>query len=181
LVISRVENRFPQEYVPTVFDNYDTTTQFDNEDIHHSFWDTAGEEEYDRLRPLSYPDTDLFVITTSVVSPTSFENIRTKWVPEVNNNGFSHVGKLIVGTKQDLREDEETLQKLKEELRSYDEGVALANEVGAIGYLECSAKTQEGVSQLFDEIFRYFLSIKHTGSREYQIPMQRNKAKSARK
>ena len=71
-------------------------------------------------------------------------------------------------------------EDIKEGLQTYDEGVALAKEVGAIGYLECSSKSQEGLSPLFDEIFRYFLSIKRTGSREYRIPIK-SKAKSARK
>ena len=181
LLFFRKENSFIEECRPRMLDNYKVTVQFDGEDIPHSLWDTAGAEDCDRIRPvLFYPGTDLFVFTASIDSPASFENILTKWLPEVNKD-YSHVGKLIVGTKQDLREDEETPQNTKKSLRPYDEGVALAKEVGAIGYLECSAKTQEGLSPLFDEIFRYFLSIKRTGSREYHIPIQRSKAKSARK
>merc|ERR1719187_2647882 len=64
-------------------------------------FDTAGQEDYDRLRPLSYPQTDVFLVCLSVVSPSSFENVREKWVPEITH----HCPKtpfLIVGTQIDL-------------------------------------------------------------------------------
>ena len=41
-------------------------------------FDTAGQEDYDRLRPLSYPQTDVFLVCYSVVSPSSFENVKEK-------------------------------------------------------------------------------------------------------
>lgn len=37
-----------------------------------------GQEDYDRLRPLSYPQTDVFLVCFSVVSPSSFENVKEK-------------------------------------------------------------------------------------------------------
>ena len=49
-------------------------------------FDTAGQEDYDRLRPLSYPQTDVFLVCLSVVSPSSFENVREKWVPEITHH-----------------------------------------------------------------------------------------------
>ena len=49
-------------------------------------WDTAGQEDYDRLRPLSYPQTDVFVLCFSVISPTSYTNITNKWMPEIRHH-----------------------------------------------------------------------------------------------
>lgn len=74
-------------------------------------FDTAGQEDYDRLRPLSYPQTDIFLVCFSVVVPSSFSNVRDKWVPEIRH----HCPKtpfLLVGTQVDLRTNQDTVAKL---------------------------------------------------------------------
>ncbi|KAG9319018.1 hypothetical protein KVV02_003516, partial [Mortierella alpina] len=81
--------------------------------INLGLWDTAGQEDYDRLRPLSYPQTDVFLICFSLVSPPSFENIKTNWFPEINHH-VPNIPTILVGTKLDLRKDRETLGKLRE-------------------------------------------------------------------
>ncbi|XP_018586236.1 ras homolog family member Gb isoform X1 [Scleropages formosus] len=83
LLISYTTNAFPREYIPTVFDNYSSQLTVDGRAISLNLWDTAGQEEYDRLRTLSYPQTNVFVICFSIASPPSYENVRLKWHPEL--------------------------------------------------------------------------------------------------
>src|ERR1700712_2048858 len=116
-------------------------------------FDTAGQEDYDRLRPLSYPQTDVFLVCFSVTSPASFENVKENWLPEVRHH-CPGVPCLIVGTQVDLREDPVVLEKLARQrmkpIESKD-GERLCRELGAVKYVECSPLTQKGLKNVFDE------------------------------
>lgn len=153
LLISYTTNQFPADYIPTVFDNYAVTVMIGDEPYTLGLFDTAGQEDYDRLRPLSYPSTDVFLVCFSVISPPSFENVKEKWFPEVHHH-CPGVPCLIVGTQVDLRDDKVILEKLqRQRLRpiSRDQGDRLARELKAVKYVECSALTQKGLKNVFDE------------------------------
>jgi len=150
LLIVYAENRFPESYVPTVFENYVTLVQFDAKTVELALWDTAGQEEYDRLRPLSYPESNVILIVFSVDFPTSLANVQDKWFPEVAH--FCEGTPLIlVGTKTDLRNDQQTQRMLSAQGQapvSFEQGSEVAREIGA-KYIECSAKTGVGVQEVF--------------------------------
>lgn len=117
-------------------------------------FDTAGQEDYDRLRPLSYPQTDVFLVCFSVTSPASFENVREKWFPEVHHH-CPGVPCLIVGTQVDLRDDPSVREKLaKQKMQPVrkEDGERMAKELGAVKYVECSALTQYKLKDVFDEV-----------------------------
>ena len=117
-------------------------------------FDTAGQEDYDRLRPLSYPQTDVFLVCFSVTSPASFENVREKWFPEVHHH-CPGVPCLIVGTQVDLRNDDQVKEKLAKQKMvpvSKQDGENMARALGAVKYVECSALTQFKLKDVFDEV-----------------------------
>ncbi|ETO28616.1 RAC GTPase [Reticulomyxa filosa] len=131
----------------------------DGKPIQLGLWDTAGQEDYDRLRPLSYPQTDVFLVCFSVISRNSYDNVKTKvspWVPEIKHH-VPTAPFLLVGTKMDLRNDAEVLKKVGDPITT-EQGQALAKEVGAHKYVECSALTQDGLKAVFDESIRFVCS-----------------------
>ncbi|XP_042316739.1 rho-related GTP-binding protein RhoJ [Sceloporus undulatus] len=125
-------------------------------------YDTAGQEDYNQLRPLSYPNTDVFLICFSVVNPASYHNVQEEWVPELKGC-MPHVPYVLIGTQIDLRDDPKTLARLlymKEKPLTYEHGIKLAKEIGAQCYLECSALTQKGLKAVFDEAILTIFSPK---------------------
>ncbi|CAL4160640.1 unnamed protein product, partial [Meganyctiphanes norvegica] len=123
-----------------------------SKEVELELWDTAGQEAYDRLRPLSYPDAHVILMCFSIVSPDSLENVLEKWAPEVKHF-CPNVPVILVGNQKDLRDDPQTLielQNVKQKPVSPEEGQAMAEKISAVLYLECSAKTTEGVREVFE-------------------------------
>ena len=159
LLYSYTTNCFPGEYIPTVYDNFSANVMVDGKPIELWLWDTAGQEEHDILRPLSYPLTDVFLVCFSLVSPASFESVRSKWYTEVSYH-CPNTPIILVGTKQDLKDDKETIQELKKKGLvpiTRHQGVTMQNEIGAVKYVECSALTQKDQKRVFDEAIRAVL------------------------
>ncbi|KAG5976549.1 hypothetical protein E4U55_007288 [Claviceps digitariae] len=160
---------FPTVYEPTVFENYVHDIFVDNVHIELSLWDTAGQEEFDRLRSLSYDDTDLIMLCYSVDSKDSLENVESKWVGEIADN-CPGVKLVLVALKCDLREkggddedgDDNTaaIERPSGPLIEYDKGLEVAKRIGASRYLECSAMKNRGVNEAFTEAARVALSVK---------------------
>ncbi|PBP24428.1 rho3 protein [Diplocarpon rosae] len=195
---------FPTVYEPTVFENYvhgNTLTPpfqllsahgrsgapankpdifVDNVHIELSLWDTAGQEEFDRLRSLSYDDTHAIMLCFSVDSKDSLENVESKWVGEIAEN-CAGVKLVLVALKCDLREqtadDEDPAAapaaaegtgspREKRDMIDYNQGLEVARRINALRYLECSAMRNRGVNEAFTEAARVALSVKGAGSQD---------------
>lgn len=151
-----------------------STTNIDDHDISHTsilvsssievrgervkltLCDTHGHHGYDRLRPLTYPDSDVILISFAIDSPDSLDNVEDKWISEVLRfyNGRPII---LVGCKLDLRWDNRTIEELRKKNQhpvTYEEGEEVRKRIGAFTYLECSAKTREGVRDLFERATR---------------------------
>ncbi|KTG04780.1 hypothetical protein cypCar_00020498 [Cyprinus carpio] len=118
-------NKFPSE--PTVFDNQAVTVMVDGELYIIRLFDAAGQ---DQLRPLYYPQTDVFL-----------------WVPEITYHSPKNPF-LLVGTQIDLRDDPITIARLAKIKQKPEK---LARDLKAVKYFECSALTQKGLKNVFDE------------------------------
>ncbi|ELR02700.1 Rho GTPase [Pseudogymnoascus destructans] len=170
---------FPTVYEPTVFENYVHDIFVDNVHIELSLWDTAGQEEFDRLRSLSYDDTHAIMLCFSVESKDSLENIESKWVGEIAEN-CPGVKLVLVALKCDLRENDDAAEEEpvvvagdghqvgmeKKECITYQQGLEVARRIGALRYLECSAMRNRGVNEAFTEAARVALSVKGVGGKD---------------
>lgn len=169
LVVSYTTNGYPTEYTPTAFDNFSVEVKVDQTPVHLQLCDTAGQDDFDSLRPLCYPGTDVFLLCFSVVTPTSFHNVAEKWVPEIRK----HCPKapiVLVGTQCDLRNDVKVLIELahyKEEPVPVAEAQQMAESIGAT-YMECSALTQKNLKEVFDTALLCALKLTD--------PLKRNKS-----
>ena len=157
MLMSYTTNTYDEAYIPTVFDTFSANVMVDSKPITYQLWDTAGQEDFDRLRCLSYPQTDVFMICFSLVSPASLNNVITKWIPELQHFN-PDTPFVLVGTKNDLVDDEGVMEYMRENrMRLADsvEAKRIADEDDlCYGYYECSALTQKGLKRVFDDAIR---------------------------
>ncbi|MBA0788841.1 hypothetical protein Gotri_024864, partial [Gossypium trilobum] len=140
------------DYVPTVFDNFSANVVVDGSTVNLGLWDTAGQEDYNRLRPLSYRGADVFILAFSLISKASYENVAKKWIPELKHYAPG-VPIVLVGTKLGiivsppdnyLRDDQQFLTDHPNAVPiSTAQGEELKKQIAAPAYIECSSKTQQ--------------------------------------
>jgi len=181
LLISYATNNFPTDYVPTVFENYTARKKRGEETILLHLWDTAGQEEYDRLRPLSYPGADVVLLCFSTVSQASYDAIRDKWAPEVNHY-IHEVPHLLVGTKIDLREAQHPDPNSgKFEPITLEMGQSMAKQIKAAKYLEVSSKTRQGLEEVFAQAIDLVLEMRGISSNKGEGEAKTQTTKTAPK
>ncbi|KAJ2301179.1 hypothetical protein IWW55_003797 [Coemansia sp. RSA 2706] len=154
--------RFPSDnrYIPTIFDTWVADMEVDGTSIELALWDTAGQEDFDRLRFLCYPDANVVIICFSVDQPDSLANVADKWHPEVEQNA-PRAPVILVGLKLDLREDagvRDELARYGEHPVTEQEGRTMARRIGAVSYVECSSIWNLNVKDVFEIAARRALS-----------------------
>ncbi|KAN0121784.1 hypothetical protein V8E51_000110 [Hyaloscypha variabilis] len=148
---------FPRNYV------HDVEVDAKHVDLH--LRDTSGWEDYDRIRPLSYPDSNVVLICFAVDSPDSLDDVQWKWINEVAYY-CSRVPIILVGLKKDLRDDSKTIEelhKISQKPITYEQGAQVAEKIGAYKYLECSVLTNEGVAEVLEYAARAALLPRKKG------------------
>uniref|UniRef100_A0A3P8SUV2 Ras homolog family member F, filopodia associated n=1 Tax=Amphiprion percula TaxID=161767 RepID=A0A3P8SUV2_AMPPE len=133
----------------------------------HKIVKYCSTEDFDRLRPMSYRNVDVVLICYDVMSPATFENVFHRWYPEVQHF-CARVPIILVGCKTDLRSDkflEEKLWSLGQNAIMYTQGEEARRKISAVAYLECSAKCNENVDDVFREATKQALMVKRVKDR----------------
>lgn len=142
LLVRFTSETFPEHYKPTVYENTGVDVFMDGIQISLGLWDTAGNDAFRSIRPLSYQQADVVLMCYSVANYNSFLNLKNKWIGEVRNN-LPCTPVLVVATQTDQRE----VGPHRASCVSAVEGKRLAQDVRAKGYLECSALSNRGCSR----------------------------------
>ena len=153
LLIKQFRGTYPHEYVPTVYDSHVARAHINEEPVDYCVCDTGGGEDYHRLRLLSYPQTDVFLLCFSLTDPYSYRNLLTDFYPKVAY-WCPHTPILVVGMKQDLCHDTQTIDNLRQSgcaPLTHDDGIQLCQQIGAINYVECSSLADTGVKKVFEQ------------------------------
>eukprot|EP00026_Physarum_polycephalum_P016791 Phypoly_transcript_17792.p1 GENE.Phypoly_transcript_17792~~Phypoly_transcript_17792.p1 ORF type:complete len:213 (+),score=26.77 Phypoly_transcript_17792:91-729(+) len=157
--IAAVTGAFPQEYIPTIFDNTLAKIVGTDKTAFLSLYDTVGRGDYFKLRRLTYPNAKVILMCYSVISPASFENIGREYKEEFKL--MPGVPVILVGTKGDLRTDKEMIERLAEKRLSMiteKQAQDLADSFGFVCSMECSALKNTGVQEIFNKAIEVALS-----------------------
>ncbi|KAJ9104493.1 Rho GTPase [Naganishia friedmannii] len=153
--------QFPDTYSPTVFDNFVADIQLDGKPVQLALWDTAGQEEYERLRPMSYAKAHVILIAFAVDTPDSLDNVANKWIEEVRSICGPHVPVLLVGCKTDIREKaRQSGHYIPDNFVETVEGQRISAAIGAKSYWECSSLLNQGVDDIFEAATRAAMLVR---------------------
>jgi len=159
LLISFAKGTFPDTYIPTVFENYTTNMPGDTPIMLH-LWDTAGQEDYDRLRPLSYPGADVVLLCFSLVTESSLDSVKDKWQPEVEHY-IPDCPTILVGTKVDLRDEKIADVSTGEFAPVTDEkALKFATDMSCSAFVAVSAKTGKNLKAVFEKAVSVVLQVR---------------------
>ena len=177
-LITYINDGYPEEYIPTVVDNYTVRLVHNSDAYEVGLWDTAGQESYSRLRPLTYCNSDVIMLVASLVNPRSLNALREQWIPEVRHF-LPRVPMLLVGVRGELRADEEIVKNLVSaggRVITAKEGIDFAKSTGCFDYIECSAKLGINVKEAFNlAVLGVFLARDYNYNGEVIAKMREDK------
>ncbi|KAJ2016737.1 GTP-binding protein Rho1 [Coemansia sp. S610] len=165
------EKKFPPDdlYIPTIFEEWVSEVEVQGRIVELALWDTAGQEDYDNVRYPCYNGASVVIICFSVDSPDSLDNVQEKWIGEVLEYA-ANVPVLLVGLKEDLRRDPNIVAQLardRQQPTTREQALVVAKAIGAQLYLECSAKENIGVREIFSAAVRCTLKLPKGGQHDY--------------
>ncbi|KAL4237350.1 hypothetical protein ACF0H5_002068 [Mactra antiquata] len=156
LALAFVNKQSPEEnYTATVFDNYAGSVSVHGEQYTVSIFDSPGQHDYEEVRAFSYQDSEVIVVCYSIADSDSATNVKDVWMDEAKRHTKRKKPIILVGCQSDSRDN--TFGQT--DLITESEGQALAKEIGADVYLECSSLNLEGISEVFQNIVT--LALKH--------------------
>ncbi|KAM9842963.1 rho-related GTP-binding protein RhoV-like [Aulostomus maculatus] len=171
MIISYIFNGYNSDYRQTAFDVFTGLVHVNGIQTRLKLIDTAGQEEFGHLRSLCYAHVDVFILCFSLVNPASFDNITSKWIPQIcASNPTSPI--VLVGTQSDLRHNVDILihldQRRARPVHS-SQAKRLARRIQAFNYVECSALTQHNLKDVFDCAISAAMQKKHTTSKKLNL------------
>lgn len=110
-------------------------------------WDSAGADDYDNIRYMSYPQSSVFIVCFDINDPISFESVHSRWMREVRHprvHADIPVPYILCGLKPSLREDSSRLEELaakKMKPVTKEHGESMCAQIGAKLYMEVDALT----------------------------------------
>ena len=147
---------FPEDYEPTIFESHHEMRKYQGKTYTLHLWDTAGQEEYDRLRPMSYSKCDVVLVCFALNDRESFKNVTEKWFVEIQE--FAPKAAIVlVGTKADLWDTNAKDSITQAEINQ------VATKIKAYKAINCSAKKNENVGGVFDLAIEAVIAQKSGG------------------
>jgi len=160
------------EYNPTVFDSYNVNVMVDGRTVGLTIWDTAGQDDYNALRPLSYPQTNVFILCYSVTNQESLDHVAgyrrygEGWEVELKHH-CPGVPIILAGLKADLLDDAQSQSKIVPFTKALEVGF----QIGAVKTMEVSSLTGRNVKILFDEAIRAAMAPKKSSRSSERDPL----------
>lgn len=150
------------EYAPSVFENFHEMHTYQGTQYNMHLWDTAGQQEYDRLRPMFYVKTEVILMCFSLNDPDSLKNVTNKWIIEVREY-CPKAAVILIGTHSELWNPNEDGAITQAQIDD------VAKEIKAFKAFTCSVLKNENIVDIFDLAIQAYLEKKEEGNSNCNI------------